>query len=185
MIVNDGRWDNGRVCRDCKRHKPLSEYYLRKSGNPYTLCIPCYNDDHKERVKRRPKLAAGDRRVCKVCNRDKDITEFTKNSNMPGGFLFECKSCYAKKYRVAKWGLDASEHPNCDSCGDEFGAEDIRNVDHDHRCCPPGTKNCGECIRGVLCTGCNIGLGAFQDNPERLLAAAEYLNRFGVKPGTE
>jgi hypothetical protein len=27
----------------------------------------------------------------------------------------------------------------------------------------------------VLCTGCNIGLGGFRDDPERMLKAIEYL----------
>ena len=30
-------------------------------------------------------------------------------------------------------------------------------------------------IRGLLCDGCNMGLGSFRDNPSALRAAAEYL----------
>jgi hypothetical protein len=33
-------------------------------------------------------------------------------------------------------------------------------------------------IRGLLCFGCNNGLGAFKDNPELLLAAINYLQRY-------
>lgn len=40
------------------------------------------------------------------------------------------------------------------------------SVDHCHK-----TKR----IRGLLCTRCNLGLGYFKDEPERLRRAAEYL----------
>jgi hypothetical protein len=46
-------------------------------------------------------------------------------------------------------------------------------VDHDHECCP-GTKSCGECIRGILCSRCNLGLGHFFE-PKTVLAAYNYL----------
>jgi hypothetical protein len=39
-------------------------------------------------------------------------------------------------------------------------------VDHCH-----SSKN----VRGLLCAGCNAGLGSFRDSPDLLLAAARYL----------
>lgn len=48
------------------------------------------------------------------------------------------------------------------------------HVDHDHNCCP-SRKSCDKCRRGLLCSPCNVGLGAFADDPDRLLAAAAYL----------
>ena len=39
-------------------------------------------------------------------------------------------------------------------------------VDHDHK-----TSK----VRGLLCSKCNLGIGYFQDNPELLIVAAEYL----------
>lgn len=50
------------------------------------------------------------------------------------------------------------------------------HIDHDHACCP-GKTSCGQCVRGLLCQACNIGLGHFRDSPESLLAAASYLTR--------
>lgn len=47
-------------------------------------------------------------------------------------------------------------------------------VDHDHSCCP-GSRSCGKCIRGLLCSRCNGGLGCFGDDPSLLTTALEYL----------
>jgi hypothetical protein len=48
------------------------------------------------------------------------------------------------------------------------------SVDHDRACCS-GSGSCGKCVRGLLCPACNSGLGHFGDDPDRLLAAALYL----------
>jgi hypothetical protein len=57
------------------------------------------------------------------------------------------------------------------------GSPWLLSIDHDHGCCPGNKTSCGECVRGLLCYGCNNGLGAFKDNPSRLQSAADYLAR--------
>ena len=47
-------------------------------------------------------------------------------------------------------------------------------VDHDHSCCST-SRTCGKCVRGLLCHGCNLGLGLFSDDPELLQRAIDYL----------
>lgn len=39
----------------------------------------------------------------------------------------------------------------------------------------PETDHKGNVVRGILCTNCNTGLGKFQDNPELLRRAADYI----------
>jgi len=56
----------------------------------------------------------------------------------------------------------------CAICEREPSGPRGLHIDHDH-----GTG----AIRGLLCNNCNNGLGRFQDNPETLMAAAEYLKR--------
>jgi hypothetical protein len=55
------------------------------------------------------------------------------------------------------------------------------HIDHDHACCPTPAQSCGRCVRGILCAGCNPGLGSFHDDVTILLAAVAYLERFQAK----
>lgn len=61
----------------------------------------------------------------------------------------------------------AAQDNSCAICGaDDPGSRQGWHTDHDH-----GTG----VVRGILCHGCNIGLGGFRDDPARLMAASEYL----------
>lgn len=50
------------------------------------------------------------------------------------------------------------------------------HVDHDHHHCP-GRRGCGECVRGLLCNWCNVGIGMLGDDAHRIRAAASYVER--------
>lgn len=50
----------------------------------------------------------------------------------------------------------------CLLCGVTFSATKKPQVDHNHSCCPIRATSCGQCIRGLLCNQCNIGLGAVE-----------------------
>lgn len=62
----------------------------------------------------------------------------------------------------------------CDICGNFLTRP---HVDHDHSCCP-GKTSCGKCIRSLLCFHCNAGIGHFNDMPDQLRDAADYLEKF-------
>ena len=72
--------------------------------------------------------------------------------------------------RLSKYGLTEAEFEEmrhaqgglCAICG----LGDKLVIDHDH--------DTGA-VRGLLCHGCNVGLGFFRDDPVRLRAAAAYL----------
>lgn len=77
-----------------------------------------------------------------------------------------------KSDRRAKYGIEPHEVEamkitqdcKCAICKTKF--EEEPHVDHCH--------STGR-VRGLLCRKCNLGLGYFADDPDRLRAAAEYL----------
>lgn len=48
-----------------------------------------------------------------------------------------------------------------------------------HNCVAIDHNHLTDEIRGLLCRGCNSGIGHFKDNPEVLIAAANYLKEMG------
>jgi hypothetical protein len=75
-----------------------------------------------------------------------------------------------RKYGLlpGEWdAMFAAQDNSCAVCGaDDPGSRQGWHTDHDH-----GTG----VVRGILCQGCNTGLGLFRDDPARLVAAIEYL----------
>src|SRR5690606_11857913 len=49
--------------------------------------------------------------------------------------------------------LIAEQGNACAVCKTPFDDKVRPNVDHDHNCCP-GTRSCGNCLRGLLCSHC-------------------------------
>jgi hypothetical protein len=125
-------------------------------------------------------------KVCRRCAITKDVSQFNRNARRPDGFALYCRDCYRHAVRMSYFGITAERHAammaaqggRCAVC--RVRQEDRRlsfAVDHDHRCCP-GEKSCGECVRALICDGCNRGLGFLGDDPDRLRAAASYLESF-------
>lgn len=88
-----------------------------------------------------------------------------------------------RKYRLSLERYEtilASQDHKCAICRVDAPRDPRTNrfhVDHDHQCCPSKERTCGKCIRGLLCHACNTALGNFQDDPDRLRAAIDYLTR--------
>jgi len=79
---------------------------------------------------------------------------------------------------AARWKTKGitSNHGLVEQCGLCGRVDQRLDIDHDHQCCP-GQRSCGKCVRGFLCRPCNVGLGMFGDDPARLRAAAEYIEK--------
>lgn len=94
-----------------------------------------------------------------------------------------------RKYDLRKNGFDpdqvdillAAQGGVCACCGQpetavRGGKTKNLATDHDH---VTGV------VRGVLCNRCNVAIGMMDDDPDRLIAAAEYVRRGGVALGPE
>lgn len=83
----------------------------------------------------------------------------------------KCRACELRRDRLKHYGPDVvaileSHDGRCDICRKDLKPGRGTHVDHCHAT---------GAIRGVLCGNCNRGIGMFQDRPELLLSAAEYL----------
>jgi hypothetical protein len=61
----------------------------------------------------------------------------------------------------------AARQNKCDICGSELSGFREPCIDHDHAT--------GK-VRGMLCRGCNVGIGNLKDDPKILRAALRYLD---------
>lgn len=120
--------------------------------------------------------------TCLKCLRRLPIGSFHTNKQTQRART-NCKECVAKQARsrnirvkCKKYGLpsdlatklDDIETVKCNICKQKV---EKFHIDHCH---DTGL------FRGILCAGCNTGMGLFQDNVEVLERAISYLNRFGT-----
>lgn len=123
---------------------------------------------------------------CPFCDHWLDRDDFYPAAHSVIGLQSRCKTCYAiggreaalkSKYNLTLADYDRlldAQNNTCAVCGaDSPGGVGSWHVDHDHACCPK--RSCGKCVRGLLCTKCNTGLGMFNDDPEILMNAISYL----------
>lgn len=120
---------------------------------------------------------ASGRKQCRDCFLWLPEDKFYTSSRFPGGLANHCKMCHrAKSHGTTTFALMKLLSDQGGLCAACFSEIEMLSacIDHDHSCCP-SEKSCGKCIRGLLCGKCNSGLGFFDDNPQKLIDAAEYL----------
>jgi hypothetical protein len=89
---------------------------------------------------------------------------------------FLCSACKSDVNRLDRFGLSPSDYDfllklqgyNCAICDNPLKLKQYKfAVDHCHD---------SDDVRGILCVRCNTALGSFDDDPDMILRAAEYLN---------
>ncbi|OHD23878.1 MAG: hypothetical protein A2Y38_17005 [Spirochaetes bacterium GWB1_59_5] len=124
---------------------------------------------------------------CTRCKQWKGFELFHKSAVHPSGRASACIECLRKvddvvyeKKLEQKFGLSVQDYQalliaqsgRCAIClrperATKFGKVVRLSVDHCH--------TTGR-VRGLLCRSCNFGLGSFDDDPDTLLLAANYLD---------
>lgn len=149
-------------CSACKQSKPRDQFHndVRYKSGKASRCKPCaYQATQDWRTRNHDELLAA--------RRDAYSPEEWFRHNL--------KSRYSMSEQDYQ-GLLSGQSGVCAVCGEKCPSGKKLAVDHDHSCCP-GRKSCGKCIRGLLCSRCNTGIGSFRDRADLLLSAANYIER--------
>lgn len=123
---------------------------------------------------------------CTKCKKIKTQKDFYHRPDRTRGHRQPCRACWGPAYasaRPKRYGLTVEQYKRlfnlqngvCAICRKENTAKRALGVDHDHTCCP-GDSSCGKCVRGLLCSPCNSGLGLFKDDPYAVGRASVYLD---------
>lgn len=107
-------------------------------------------------------------KVCKICKKAKSFDCFSNDSG--ANYLrYECKQCANNNRNIIKSIKKFAPKPRADHrC--PICLEDNKQwcLDHDHK-----HNN----FRGWLCHKCNLGLGNFDDDPDRIQRALKYIEK--------
>lgn len=151
-----------RTCRDCKTVQPVENFYVSTKGYD-SCCKPCRStisrasyaaDRGKHRAKSRKYYA-----------RFGNSAEFKARKK---AWSEKWRYGVTPEFRERLWAQQQGLCAICEKAISLSGAcLDHRHID-------------GQ-LRGLLCRLCNAGLGTFEDSPELLRRAANYLDRWGAQ----
>lgn len=166
-----------KVCSVCEQTKELDKFYRRPDGRCRQPCKSCYpQSQSKWRENNIEKRRAYDR--------ERRPAGSPHRWTLPEDPVSKRDHYYKRTYGISLERYSQilkSQDYKCAICRLPESKISRKNglpmwlcIDHDHTCCP-GTKSCGDCVRGLLCHLCNTGLGKFRDNALFLANAAKYV----------
>lgn len=180
--------------RICPVGNHAFEYETRTPGPAPVFCTPLHQQ--KAAAERaRIRQAAMPRRTCARCKVEKSREEFGGVTNP------YCRPChteyererkrangqqnpeYTRALNLRRYGLSleqfdimlAAQDGRCAICQTDAPGGQGWHVDHDHRCCSTRKTSCGRCLRGLLCSRCNIAIGNLRDDAAIIQAALDYV----------
>lgn len=178
-------------CPQCGTTKAIGEF----TGVRCTPCRDAWNAEHRSRV-----VADAEYRARKLRNTRESNRRTGRFKGSIGGFESAtcrrcstpftyqragsrkktlCTLCHKYRQEGLYYGLTGLEAATlrarlaCDICGsrDPGSKHGLFRIDHCHET---------GIVRGVLCNPCNFALGFMKDKPDRLRAAADYIEKYRV-----
>lgn len=114
------------------------------------------------------------RKSCTKCGRRRKIQDFGRDNKSADGFQSWCKHCKHEAGAKTRYGLSREDYLTLHETSG--GCEICRQKPRSRRLAIDHCHDSGK-VRGLLCDACNLGLGKFEDSPELLRRAADYLER--------
>ncbi len=159
------------LCKTCKvTYIWLNSHRAAKSNGNCQRCAAFLR-------KKKKGLFLNNQKLCRICKRYLDFNKFSIKHTQNGQLNSGCTKCNNLiKYKITSIEYEQlviAQNNKCSICDKPEISIDKTNgklrdlsVDHNHET--------GK-IRGLLCTGCNIGIGLFKENSQILKKAIEYL----------
>lgn len=146
-----------KVCCRCGQPKPATPeffYWRKKNDLPHSWCKVCYRAWSKTNYAKNPDL------------RRKQQKEWVEKNRGRLAQLHRRRQLF-RMYGLTEDDYDRLYKEQNGLCKICKGVPKGRMpVDHNHKT--------GE-VRGLLCDACNLGLGCFRDDPDRMIAAVAYV----------
>lgn len=164
-VDSGARYGLGAYCKSCAGRKQR-EYRLKNSSRYLKYTRDRRKNQEKKESEKTPKQRADKQRMLELSRLHK---------------LRSYGECDSDFHSLLK-----AQSGECAICGKVVETEssslnklDKATVDHCHEAAELGEYS----YRGIICGGCNSGLGFFKDSAETLARAIEYLNKFKSRRG--
>jgi Recombination endonuclease VII len=146
------------LCYTCGKRKPEIEMHIER-GHTRHLCKCCRNKKRRA-VARTKEGREKNRAACET------FRTSIHPSGLTNGRVAELKKKFGLTPEEFKTML-AAQNGRCKICKEPLSAGKGGSVvDHNHTT---------ERVRGLLCNGCNSGIGWFKEDIDRMYAAIDYL----------
>lgn len=171
-------------CTVCQAEKGLSEFYSKINRRPNRKADRTYSSECKPCTRTRgaawrtavanaaDSIAVPDFATCSRCRTKKPAVAFALNRTKKRGLQHMCLECMRdRKYGLLPGQFEQMLRAQARACAICRTVPDKRLVvDHCHKT---------GAVRGLLCVGCNSGIGMMRDDIGILARSIEYLSTRG------